>query len=188
MAAQSLPLTSDELQAERWLPVVGFDGYEVSDMGRVRSTDRMCPHTVKGRLFFRHRKGVILKPGTAKSGHQFVVLGRGNGFHVHVLVLLAFVGPCPPRHESLHGDGNAANNRKGNLRWGTRRENVADAIRHGTFRRGEATKTSKLTEANVREIRKLLGTMSLCAIGKLYGVKFSAIRQIRERKSWKHVV
>lgn len=29
--------TQEELAAERWLPIAGFDGYEVSDLGRVRS-------------------------------------------------------------------------------------------------------------------------------------------------------
>jgi hypothetical protein len=35
--------------------------------------------------------------------------------------------------ECLHGDGDRANNRLGNLRWGTPDENVADRVRHGSL-------------------------------------------------------
>jgi NUMOD4 motif len=33
----------DETTDERWMPVVGHPGYEVSDQGRVRSVDRIVP-------------------------------------------------------------------------------------------------------------------------------------------------
>lgn len=39
------------------------------------------------------------------------------------------MGPCPAGHEVLHKDHNPANNKKRNLRYGTRGENVkADFI------------------------------------------------------------
>jgi len=43
-------------------------------------------------------------------------------------VLEAFVGPAPEGHEGLHGDGDPANNRLDNLRWGTRSENNIDVF------------------------------------------------------------
>jgi hypothetical protein len=105
---------------ERWLPVVGFEGlYEVSDLGRVKSHRRGAPR--------------ILRPGPSNYGHLSVVLGRGNTRMVHRLVLEAFAGPCPRGHESLHGDGGPTDNKLSNLRWGTRTENIRDAVRHGTW-------------------------------------------------------
>jgi hypothetical protein len=62
-----------------------------------------------------------------------VALGRGNSQCVHKLVLLAFVGPNPPKYECLHANGDPADNRLVNLRWGTRSENIQDAVRHGTW-------------------------------------------------------
>ena len=51
---------------EQWLPVPGYEGYyEVSDLGRVRSLDRMV---MTGRAGTKLRKGVMLKFGTLKSG------------------------------------------------------------------------------------------------------------------------
>jgi hypothetical protein len=104
---------------ELWLPVPGFDHYEVSNQGRVRS----------------HRRGGgrILRPGPSNYGHLSVVLGRGNTRMVHQLVLFAFVGPRPPGHDARHIDGDPANNRLENLCWGTRSENIRDAVRHGTW-------------------------------------------------------
>lgn len=124
---------------EEWRAIVGFEGsYEVSSLGRVRSLDRAVTYQkidqYSGRLITvtKYLKGLMLRPGTMKSEHQFVMLGRGNGFLVHVLVLNAFVGPCPPGLECCHGDGKPARNEVDNLRWDTRLANVRDMIRHGT--------------------------------------------------------
>jgi hypothetical protein len=106
---------------EIWKLVPGYDGkYEVSDQGRVRS-------------FQRSPQGVILRPGRMPSGHLSVALGRGNSQCVHKLVLLAFVGAAPAKHECRHLNGDPADNRLENLCWGTRSENINDAVRHGTW-------------------------------------------------------
>jgi hypothetical protein len=46
----------DPTSVERWLPVVGYEGYEVSDLGRVRSVDRV----IRGRWGAQRRKGVLM--------------------------------------------------------------------------------------------------------------------------------
>lgn len=89
-------------------------------------------------------------------GYRQICLGKRYVQSVHVLVLLAFVGPCPEGMECRHLDGNPANNRLDNLCWGTGSENWNDKRRHGTLNilRGEDCPYSKLTEDTVREIRK----------------------------------
>lgn len=179
---------------ERWLPVLGFEGlYEVSDLGRVRAVERtlcyerICP---SGRVVQvrRHYPAVLLKPGTVKSGHKLVVLGRGNPRLVHRLVLDAFVGPRPPGKEALHGDGDPANNRLTNLRWGTRSENMRDAIRHGTYRScvlEGAKPRAILRPEDINPIRaRLTAGESHSSIGRDYGVGRSAIAQIGRGKTW----
>lgn len=123
---------------EIWKPVVGYEGiYEVSDHGRVRSLDRIQVYSridqYSGRELTVHRlhRGRMLRPGRMTAGHLSVALGKGNSVCVHVLVLEAFVGPCPPGHESLHRDDVPSNNVLDNLRWGTRSDNIRDAIRNG---------------------------------------------------------
>lgn len=115
---------------ERWLAVVGLEGqYSISDEGRVRSEAR---HVV-GRHGTRRCPERILKAQAVKSGHLIADLGKQRrAARVHRLVLEAFVGPCPEGMEACHNDGNPANNRLENLRWDTRRNNILDAIRHGT--------------------------------------------------------
>lgn len=121
---------------EEWRPVVGAVGYEVSSRGRVRSLDRtrtyarVDPASRRLVIVARAHRGRVLQPGTAKSGHQIVVLGRGQTRLVHRLVLEAFVGPAPANMEACHGDDDPANNNLENLRWGTRSENLADYRRN----------------------------------------------------------
>lgn len=123
---------------ENWLPIPGYEDYEVSDQGRVRSLERSVrsrwgtPKALKAR--------VLKQPS---QGRYFVVTlyrdRKPKCCLVHRLVLLAFRGPCPDGHEGLHFDDDPTNNRLDNLRWGTRSENAKDCLRNGNHWRGNAT-------------------------------------------------
>jgi hypothetical protein len=182
---------------ERWLPVKGFEGlYEVSDIGRVRGVDRILPYERRdqysGRMLHieRKRRGQLLRPGRKPDGHVTVSLGRGQSKDVHVLVLEAFVGPCPAGHESLHGNDVPDDNRLINLRWGTRSDNLHDAVRNGCKPVGERHSSAKITAADVLMIRQQAeaGWGSMARLARQFQVSESTIRQIRDRKSWRHVV
>lgn len=128
---------------ERWLPVVGYEGYyEVSDQGRVRSVDREVVtragwrYTVKGRVLTQIN-------GSSNIPYKVVNLSKANKARqhsVHVLVLKAFVGPPPPGTESCHSNGSYWDNRLTNLRWDSRSENQKDCVRHGTHGRSTRDK------------------------------------------------
>lgn len=120
------------MSAEEWRSIPGWSGfYEVSNLGRVRSVDRIVS---SGHPGVRMRlQGRVLTPGKGQRGHLDVYLWRGGKrvkAWVHRLVLLAFVGPCPPGLESRHLDGNPANNSLSNLCWGTRSRNNLDRAIH----------------------------------------------------------
>ena len=106
---------------EQWKPIPGYESqYDVSDKGNVRS-------------YCRSATPKLLKPGRMTAGHLSVALGRGNSRCVHELVLIAFVGEKPHKHECRHLNGNPADNRLENLAWKTRGENIRDAVKHGTW-------------------------------------------------------
>ena len=127
---------------EVWRPVRGHEAtYEVSNHGRVRSVDRTITDKHGNR---RRHSGRVLKLATSPTGHLKVNLGLDNPAKlVHRIVLEAFVGPAPEKHECCHRDGNPANNHLENLRWDTRAENNFDRVRHGTHNNASKTHCSR---------------------------------------------
>jgi hypothetical protein len=166
---------------ETWKAIPGYEGrYEVSDIGRVRSLDRYveCEGPIKGK-YLSKKKGRVLRPGPSNFGHLSVVLGRNNTQFVHKLVLLAFVGPAPDKHECCHNNGDPADNRLENLRWGTRSENNTDAVVH--HNRG------KLSESDIQDIRRSLAVEGRGIGRKLaskYGVHETTISAIKVRRHY----
>jgi hypothetical protein len=153
---------------EQWLPYPPDPRYLVSDEGRVRGA-----------------RGKILKLTRKDSGHLQFQAGRSVG--VHRAVALVFLGTRPEGMEVCHNDGNPENNRVANLRYDTSTANKADMVEHGTRLQGEYVGTHKLTEADVREIRRLQGQVDGPTLGLRYGVSKTQIYTIWSRKAWKHI-
>jgi hypothetical protein len=156
---------------EIWKSVFGYEGqYEVSNKGRIKS-------------YRRYKEGQILRPGRMPQGHLSVALGRKNSQCVHKLVLNAFVGAAPDGYECLHANGNPADNRLQNLRWGTRSENNVDAVIH--------QRKGKLTKAQIKDIRARL-ELKEWGIGrklaKEYGVHESTISAVKVRRHYAYFV
>lgn len=132
--------TSDQYADERWLPIPGWEPlYQVSDKGRVRSLYRtiVCKNGVR-----KPKPGRILKASPSDGGHLFVKLydgGRYRGAPVHLLMMEAFVGPCPEGMEVLHHNDVPDDNRLDNLRYGTRSANVLDMVRNGNHNHARVT-------------------------------------------------
>lgn len=124
-----------------------------------------------------------LKPGLSGTGYWSVVLyidGTSRTYPVHRLILMTFVSMPPPGMEALHINGDSRDSRLENLRWGTRKENVADTFRHGVLGRGEKSHASKLTDRQREEIANSVGKQRL--IAKHYGVHQSYVSKLR---SWR---
>lgn len=192
MASQQYAAEVTECHAEEWRAVPGFEGaYEVSNLGRVRSLERVV--TVRGRHDGQARRrirGRILKPGLSVGRPVVNLSSDGSHRHalVHHLVLEAFVGPCPDGQECRHLDDNRQHNKLSNLEWGTRVENMADRRRNGRRRRGvrgEANNAAKLTENDVRLIRRLRADgMSYQRIGRVVSVGWMAVRSVSNGDTW----
>ena len=96
---------------ERWKEIEGFKGYEVSNLGRVRSWH-------KGR-WGRRAEPRILTPGDSNGDYQHVSLigscGSKKTRGVHQLVTEAFYGPRPSGSRIVFLDGDRRNNQVTNL-------------------------------------------------------------------------
>lgn len=128
-------------------------------------------------------------PGaTSKTGYGHYKLG-GRTVMVHEEALRRRI-PKPEegrQWNAAHSKGCARkclNYR--HLAWKTPKENQADRIRDNTHSRGTACVTAKLTEDQVREIRRLYstGTHTQEALGRMYGVTQYQISTIVRRKAW----
>ena len=107
-----------------WKAVWGYEGlYEVSDTGVVRSLPR--PSTSGGILATASRGGRYLQISLCRNG----VCSTKD---IHIVVLEAFVGLCPPGMQCRHLDDNKTNNYLSNLVWGTQTENAYDSVRNRT--------------------------------------------------------
>lgn len=180
---------------ERWLPVVGYEGqYEVSDLGNVRSLDRVVQVRNRwGSITNKTIAGIILAQTPDKGSYSYgrltVKLSKGGVAKtrlVHQLVAESFIGPRPVGCEVAHGDGNPANNCIDNLRYATSAENTADKFTHGTVLRGEGVGNSKLKEDDVRAIKNCTD-LSVTNLAKLYGMSLGQVSRIRSGQRWGHV-
>ena len=113
------------IENEIWVDVIGYEGhYMVSNLGRVKSLDRVIQHLYSG---YSTLKGKILKQKVSKSGYCQLNLAL-NGKHkmaiVSRLVALAFIENIDNKKEVNHIDGNGLNNNVSNLEWVTPSENI----------------------------------------------------------------
>lgn len=61
----------------------------------------------------------------SKEDARFIIVIKNKSYKISRLVCEAFNGPPPfPRAVAMHLDENPANNRSGNLGWGTQKENL----------------------------------------------------------------
>lgn len=163
---------------ETWKPVIGWP-YEVSSLGRVRRATRGNATRV----------GKILKPGVSNHGYSRVVLSHKNVLRyvsVHTLVAEAFRGPRPAGKDCLHKDGVKSNCRASNLKWGTKKENAADAIKHGHQVRGETSAHAKITDEIVMSIR-FDDFRSHPEIAKDYGITAGHVSNLVSGRAWGHL-
>jgi hypothetical protein len=169
----------------RALDFLGFAGYRVGDDGSIWSCR---PSNGIGPLKSIWRK---LNPRTSNKGYAQTTFYQPQKIlrSVHQLVLLAFVGPCPPGMEACHfPDRNRTNNRLANLRWDTHKENSVDRDRHGTVARGERQGSSKLTKELVLEIRRELDAGgSQRGIARKHHIANTTVWKIHHRRRWAHI-
>lgn len=115
---------------EVWKRIPGYEAYEVSNLGNIRS------YVVLGKYgYVSDTPQRTLRPGKSRRYLTVALTDTETGVRrslsVHKLVMLAFVGRCPSGMEIHHKDRNPENNILSNLCYTTHAENMRQAIRSG---------------------------------------------------------
>ena len=135
--------TKIEWNVALWKNIPGYDNYWASKDGMILSTKKNNP--------------IIMNNIVSKDGHLYVFLykdGIMKKMWVHKAVLLAWDREPFNGEECRHLNDISNDNRLENLCWGTRLENVEDKRRNGGIPYGERSKSHKLTNIQVMEIRE----------------------------------
>ena len=174
---------------EIWKDIPGFVGiYKVSSLCGLKSIPRHIKYK-DGRSFFTDGKRLSVWIGN--HGYYCAALRKEGKTHrvlLHRLVAMAFI-PNPENKRCInHIDGNKTNNSISNLEWCTHSENLFHGYKIGLTPKGEDHHNSKLTDAQVLEIRGAIKMgITQRNLATEYRVCQKVIWSIATRKSWKHI-
>lgn len=137
---------------ETWKDIEGYEGiYQVSNLGRIKSLDRMLIYKTRYGVYQHLQRGKIIRHCIDMCGYPYVRLHDKNGkkklFKIHRIVGETFLQnpnnlPC-----INHKDENKTNNNVNNLEWctvaynnnyGTHNEKISKALKG--IKRSEETK------------------------------------------------
>lgn len=180
----SLPenVMDPSIEYREWGYVPGYKGGADGSIWSSWGTGNDAPSDVWKRM----------EPTPLNSGHLQVSIKTVDGmrrYGVHHLLSIFFYGPCPDGHECCHNDGIPWNNVVTNLRWGTRKSNAGDQIKHGTMCRGESKSGSKLKEDQVVALRAEYASdgVSISELARRSGVSHNSMSKTLTGETWKHL-
>jgi DNA-binding CsgD family transcriptional regulator len=116
---------------------------------------------------------------------------NGKAVKIHKYMLEHKLGrPLTKGMNTCHSCHNRACCNPDHLREDTHAQNMKDMVtaKRSVGFKGETNKSSKLTEDNVRQIKRLNNAYSNTELAKIFGVSRSTINFINTGASWKHVI
>ncbi len=129
-------------------------------------------------------------PRFKRTGYGMVYLpGRKAPTGAHRVAHLIHYGSVPDDQMVCHRCDNPPCVNPAHFFLGDAAANAADAVGKGRYRRGESTRSAKLTEADVVMIRQRWAAgESQVSLATEYGVRQPTISLICLRQTWGHVV
>lgn len=166
-------------KVEEWRDILGFPGYQVSSLGKVRS------FRIRGHSSGLTKEPRLLTLSPTSRGYLKVVLVLPDKTKktktIHVLMAESFFGPRPKGLVVRHLDDDQLNNSIDNLAYGTSSDNSIDVVTNGNH------KLAKLSYQDVNKIKEmyLSGGYSYRSLGKIFGVDGSQISRVMNNQTWR---
>jgi hypothetical protein len=184
-------LSLKDMPTETWKDVPGWEGlYAVSDLGRVKSLKRPMVSPNPGITYYKdkilrqqHVRNEYLRARLCRDGKVF-------NFLLHRLVGLSFIPNEKGYKEINHIDGCKHNNKKDNLEWCNRSQNIQHAFDTGLAKGIKGFKwAAKLTKKQVIKIKILLEKdIDHAYISESFGISRRTVRDIKSGRTWSDVI
>lgn len=176
---------------EIWKPIRGYEGlYEVSNLGRVKSLERIMEYKNRWGGISRRVKPeqLMVSRPNCRWGYYEVPLqkdGVQRFKRLHRLVADAFCPNPEGYNEVNHIDENRANNCAVNLEWCNHHYNTHYGTRNKRLGEILRKRMAKVTEREVIEIRGLIEKgMRMTKVAEMFGLSYSQIRRIKTGQNW----
>ncbi len=109
---------------EEFKSIENYPGYEISNLGRVKSVSRYVTTKCNAKRFVKER---VLKQRKDKDGYYIVML-RNNIVKIHRAISIAFIPNPINKPQINHKNGIKSDNSITNLEWCTASENTIHSI------------------------------------------------------------
>jgi hypothetical protein len=175
---------------EVWKDIEGYEGlYQVSNIGRVKSLQRIAPRSKFGNIPVKER---ILKFGKNRCGYNYVNLklfSVSKTFTVHRLVTKAFLPNMENKPDVNHKNGIKTDNRVKNLEWVTTSENVKHSFKNGfQSNKCEKNPSSKISKNDVLRIRsEEFKDIPKSEIALIFGISKGNVNKILRKAIWQDI-
>lgn len=117
-------LKYEDIDGEIWKPILGYENYEISNLGRVRSfVEKYCMWKL------------LTPTANSRNGRLYVSLfnqGKRQNLQIARLVGFAFIDGYSEINNTInHKDSNVTNNKADNLEWISQQDNNIYAYKNG---------------------------------------------------------
>jgi hypothetical protein len=177
--------------------VCWYKSQELKDLNRKRFLWSLATLEQKfERMKVHYEKNVIRKEGCwdwggyfDKNGYGLFHSGHSRQTRAHRFSWELYNGKIPQGLNVLHRCDNPKCSNPEHLFLGTTQDNAIDMAQKGRSTLGEKNPNSKLSDDDVREIRKRLEMgVTQTRVANDFSMSYNAIRRIKLGQSWKHII